>query len=184
MNTFFWSDLHLGHENILKLCHRPDRSVEEMDERLIAAWNGVVRKGDWIWYLGDFTFKSSEESWMYLKRLNGHIMMLPGNHDDDLWRAKGGLNLLGYSAGGHDVISYPSLHVIKINHQKIVLCHYPLREWDGYYRGAIHLYGHVHGTLTPRPGSRDMGVDSNPRPVEFEELKGLIVPVDPTRRPD
>ena len=27
---------------------------------------------------------------------------------------------------------------------KIVLFHYPIFEWDGYFGNAIHLYGHVH----------------------------------------
>ena len=28
---FFTADLHLGHENIMKQCQRPFRSVEQMD---------------------------------------------------------------------------------------------------------------------------------------------------------
>lgn len=33
--TFFTSDLHLGHRNIIRLCGRPFASLEEMDEALI-----------------------------------------------------------------------------------------------------------------------------------------------------
>ena len=37
--TFFTSDLHLGHRNIIRLCGRPFASLEEMDETLIRRWN-------------------------------------------------------------------------------------------------------------------------------------------------
>lgn len=28
--------------------------------------------------------------------------------------------------------------------RRVVLCHYPLAEWNGFYRGAYHLFGHIH----------------------------------------
>ena len=28
--------------------------------------------------------------------------------------------------------------------EKIILCHYPIAEWNAYYRGAWHIYGHIH----------------------------------------
>jgi calcineurin-like phosphoesterase family protein len=36
--TFFTSDQHLGHRNIIRLCSRPFASIEEMDETLISRW--------------------------------------------------------------------------------------------------------------------------------------------------
>ena len=32
--VYFTSDLHLGHENVIKLCNRPFDSIEEMDAAL------------------------------------------------------------------------------------------------------------------------------------------------------
>jgi len=34
--------------------------------------------------------------------------------------------------------------VLEYECQRIVLFHYPILEWDCYFRGAIHLYGHIH----------------------------------------
>ena len=42
MKSFVIADLHLGHENIIKLCNRPFASVDIMDEYLALAWNQTV----------------------------------------------------------------------------------------------------------------------------------------------
>ena len=50
---FFTSDLHLGHENCIRLCNRPFSSIEEMDETLMENWNHKVTGTDTVYILGD-----------------------------------------------------------------------------------------------------------------------------------
>lgn len=50
---FYISDLHIGHKNILKFDNRPFTSLEEMEKTIINNWNGVVKKNDEVYILGD-----------------------------------------------------------------------------------------------------------------------------------
>lgn len=52
--TYYISDLHLGHENVIRFDNRPFDSVEEMNETLVNNWNSVVTNADHVYHLGDF----------------------------------------------------------------------------------------------------------------------------------
>ena len=41
--TYFTSDQHFGHFNIIRLSHRPFATADEMDEAMIAKWNAKVK---------------------------------------------------------------------------------------------------------------------------------------------
>ncbi len=124
MTTYFIGCTHFGHANIIKLAKRPFSSVEEMDETLVSNWNKTVRKTDTVYHLGDFSYKGSSRPADYLNRLNGDIILIKGNHDPDNW--------------GHKYYEF------KDNKRLFVLMHYPIEEWNGYYRGAVHIHCHTH----------------------------------------
>ena len=166
MAVFFTSDTHFGHDAIIRSCERPFADADEMDDAMIACWNAAVQLGDTVYHLGDFCFRNDREAPWYLERLNGEVHLLEGNHDRHTLRRH----------AGH----FASVSLIKevtIGRQAIVLCHYPMREWNGCYRGAWHLHGHVHGRLNHQPlgHSMDVGVDSNEfRPWAFEEIVEIL----------
>jgi calcineurin-like phosphoesterase family protein len=162
MALFFTSDTHFGHENIIKTCDRPFRSVAEMDEALIARWNEAIGRRDTVYHLGDFCFRSSRDAKSYLDRLNGEIHLIAGNHDDET---------LANHAGHFASVSL--IREIRADGRRIVLCHYPMREWQGSWRGAWHFFGHVHGRLNHEPlgYSLDVGADSHDfRPWSLDEV--------------
>lgn len=172
--TFFTSDLHLQHSNIIKYCNRPFIDAEEMDETIIRNWNNVVQQHDTIWVLGDVTMtkKIDRLRWL-MSRLKGNKHLIKGNHDfhftDSVWKQ------VGFQ-------SISPMREIKVREedgtvQKIVLCHYAMRVWPDSHYGSWQLYGHSHGTLPDDPNMRsvDVGVDChNFTPVSYEELKVIM----------
>jgi len=138
-----------------------------MDEALIANWNSVVKKDDLIYHLGDFAFTKTEYGFdSYLKRLNGLIVLVKGNHDHIAWQNRE--KFYSYS---------DSYREITCRDKSITLCHYAMRVWNQSHRGAWHLYGHTHNTLPDDPHalSIDVGVDChNYFPISFEKVQEIM----------
>jgi calcineurin-like phosphoesterase family protein len=149
MTIFFTSDSHLGHKNIIKYSNRPFASVEEMDNIIIANYNSVVKEGDTVYDLGDFSFTNPKK---YLDQLNVLPIRIKGSHDHDLKES-----------------SSPRMLVIKPNNLvdeygeqiSITLCHYAMRSWEKSHYGSWCLWGHHHGMLEPYGLSFDCGTDTN-----------------------
>jgi calcineurin-like phosphoesterase family protein len=164
MKTFFTSDTHFGHANIIKYCKRPFSSTEEMDNALIHNWNSVVGPEDTVYHLGDFAVGGGPAA-PYLRRLNGKIQFCLGNHDKRLMRS--------YLDSGWE-FDIPHLREVTVDKQEIILCHYAMKVWNGSHKGHWQLYGHSHGTLPDDPTtlSCDVGVDCwNYFPVSMEQLR-------------
>jgi calcineurin-like phosphoesterase family protein len=174
MNTFFTSDTHFGHANIIKYCKRPFASVEEMDNTLIHNWNAIVRPEDTVYHLGDFAVGGGPAA-PYLRRLNGKIQFCLGNHDKRLVKMYLDIELELQSYLNEAVqFGTPYLREVTVEKQKIILCHYAMKVWNGSHKGDWQLYGHSHGTLPDDPTtlSCDVGVDCwNYFPVSMEQLR-------------
>lgn len=178
--TFFTSDTHFGHENIIKFCKRPFSSVEEMNEALVENWNKVVSDTDTVFHLGDFAFGGSSVWNGILSRLKGQIYLVIGNHDVKGIR-QGYINrFIGVS---------PQMQ-IQIEKRSIYLNHYPFLCYGGSYRkpedAVWQLFGHVHSgpecsgldcsRLTNLfPYQYDVGVDNNNyKPISYREVEQKI----------
>jgi calcineurin-like phosphoesterase family protein len=139
---YFTADLHFGHKNVIDLCGRPFASVEEMDAALTRNWNETVTQRDEVYVLGDFTMKTAETAHGYLSILNGRKYLVRGNHD---WFAD------KIDSFGRHFEWVKDYHVFKYHRRKFVLFHYPIAEWDGFHRGAVHLHGHTHNRAPCSP---------------------------------
>lgn len=152
------------------MAQRPFETVEEMNAALIAKWNGRVSQKDEVYILGDITLNDTAGYAMnLLRQLNGRKYLVRGNHDKFVDKIAFDLRLFEW------VKDYHSFYDQK---RKFVLFHYPIAEWDGFYRGAIHLHGHQHNKpeyniANAKKGLLfyDVGVDANDMaPVSIEEI--------------
>ena len=135
---YFTSDLHLGHENVIKFQNRPFINIEEMNRVLICNYNSVVQPDDTVYILGDLAFKIPvDDANSLIAKLNGKKYLIRGNHDK---RYDGSLF--------EEITDYKEIGEYS-NH--FILMHYPMLEWKRQHRGSIHLHGHMH----------NVGVDYN-----------------------
>ena len=173
MTIWFTADPHLGHANIIKYANRPFVSVQEMDLRIIETWNARVKRDDTVHVIGDFAFAEHDP---YLSKLNGTKHLQLGNHDHSnrVKTATGWASIAHYrevKVGGEDI--------------PVVLFHYGMRVWNRSHHGAIHLYGHSHGTLPGDSQSCDVGVDCwDFKPVSLPEIKARLATLPVRGRPD
>jgi calcineurin-like phosphoesterase family protein len=186
--TWFTSDLHFGHANILE--YEPKRkeilgsSIDEHDAALIARINSCVKPGDTLYLLGDLGMYGRVVP--CVKQLNGTKIMIKGNHDKE---SNGKLCQAGIMLVLEEAI-------IKVGKHRIRLSHYPYREsWlRSFIRqikktvlrhtdkrphndGKWLLHGHIHsrGNTIPFNKQIHIGVDThNYKPWSLEEILAVI----------
>lgn len=134
MNLYI-SDLHFGHRAVIDFEHRPFADVREMDSVLIYFWNSRVTKNDQVYILGDFAFHNEKPYSWYLKQLQGQKHLIVGNHDTKLLKDSEAMSYF---------VSVDFYREVTDSQKHIVLSHYPIAEWNGFYHDTYHIYGHIH----------------------------------------
>jgi calcineurin-like phosphoesterase family protein len=159
---FISSDLHLGHNNIIRNCRRPFNNAGEMDRVLINNWNLLVGESDDVIYLGDFRYGSeAPTSSEYLRHMNGRITFICGNHDTDI---QGAIPSLQFSYKG----------------DTFLFIHNPDDAPEGFTGWVVH--GHYHNNDIERypfinVQNRRVNVScelTRYRPVSLETIHTLI----------
>lgn len=145
MKTFFTSDTHFNHENILKYCRPMFKSLDEMNATIIERWNSVVGKDDQVYHLGDFAMGQKQFHAGFGQALNGKKTLIRGNHD----RKDEHMLACGFSA------IYSSILTL-VDGKRIYMRHLPSEDLDDgrrpwLYKGIedarpcdYFLCGHVH----------------------------------------
>lgn len=133
--NWYTADLHFGHENVIQFDGRPFKNADEMDQTLIDNWNRTVSEEDDIFIIGDFCYRPQKSPDWYLKQLKGKKHLILGNHDG---------YLLKIPEAVKHFESIDKMLFLMEERERICLCHFPLAEWNGFYKGAWHIYGHIH----------------------------------------
>lgn len=132
---YYIGDLHFGHRSVISFDHRPFADVEEMDSRLIDLWNRKVSDSDEIYVLGDFACRNEKPEEWYLSRLKGNKHLIIGNHDGKLLKNDKAMEYFQ---------SAEKMCHVEDGGSHICLCHFPIADWNGRYRGHYHIYAHIH----------------------------------------
>lgn len=167
--VYFTSDLHFYHDNVIRFANRPFRDAEEMNRKLIERWNSRVTSQDDVYILGDVTMKGPALAQEMLSCLKGRKYLVKGNHDHFVEKKEFNRSLFVW------VKDYAE---ITVENTRFILFHYPIEEWNGFFRESIHLHGHQHNHENYnfeqwKKGIRryDVGVDANyMSPVSAEEI--------------
>lgn len=168
---FFTSDTHFGHDREFLWGPRGFTSSQEHDEAIIKNWNGTVGPDDIVYHLGDLMLGDNAHGIECVKRLNGHIKLIRGNHDTDarwkLYATLPNIELIGWA------------EVIKYNKYQFYLSHHPtmtsnLDKAPHLRMHLINLYGHTHQQnqfYTGIPFMFHVGIDSNNnKPVSIDDV--------------
>jgi len=171
---YFIADMHFGHENVIRLNKRPFSSVEEMDNTIIQNWNAIVRDTDTVYIIGDVWYRGKRNAVDYMRKLKGVKHLIRGNHDVKALKNPAFVNCFDSIQDIADII---------VGNERVILCHYPMLEWNGYYRESLHIHGHIHNNrqgvfeyLRTESRALNAGVDiTGFKPVTLEELKVMNI---------
>ena len=171
--TYFTSDLHFGHSNIIKLCNRPFEDIDSMDAALIENWNKKVKKNDTVYVIGDIVWDKNKVAY-YMEQLSGKKILIAGNHDSTWVKREECIK--------HFEAVFPYLEA-HLNGHPITMCHYPMVEWkssreESRRKIGYHIHGHIHNRIADEYrqlflsfNALNAGADINEfAPVTFEEL--------------
>ena len=173
MSVFFTSDTHFGHKNIIvfEKENRPFQDVSDMDWVLIKNWNSIVDSDDVVIHLGDAAMGDINHTIGLMSKLNGHKILVPGNHDSV------------FSGNKPDYVQkwmplyrtvfaeiWPEEYDFSLsNGTEVTLSHFPYdkdeRHEDRYAafqptdRNLPLLHGHVHSTWAINGRQYNVGVD-------------------------
>lgn len=172
MEIFFASDTHFMHNVGFLYEPRGFTNIEDMNEAIVERWNKVVKPGDIVYHLGDTMLNDTARGCELMKRLNGQIFLIWGNHDQDARKNAIFENCPNVIGGWY-------AYVIKHKKMNIYLSHYPTitANYDEkhFSQHVLNLHGHTHqqkNFMYPNnPFCYHVGMDShNCTPVHIDEV--------------
>lgn len=195
-DIWFSSDQHFGHENIIRFAERPFADVQEMNEMMVLWWNELVGPNDLVYVPGDLCMGKIAQTLPLIARLNGRIILLPGNHDRpwigqaagerlrkarEMYLAQGIVEIVDTGGGfGEPVIEIAGQDV-KISHFPYVGDSFERQDGDKFSawrpddEGGWLIHGHVHGSWKVQDRMINVGVDVwDFRPVHISQIEEII----------
>jgi len=171
--TWFTSDTHFMHRNVLNYCKRPFKDVYEMNEAMIKMWNKTVKPFDTVYHIGDFSMGNKAHKEV-VHKLNGRKILISGNHCPSHISHKKSAKMCEKLLLDGWMFVFPHNHFITLkNGMHVQLCHLPYAPDEGSNLDTrylefrpkketeILLCGHLHGRFKKKDGMIDVGYDAH-----------------------
>lgn len=162
-DVLVFSDLHLGHENILRYTNRPFRDVDDMNAALWDHLAAGLAPGKVLVVVGDMAMREALNAvtWQQIRELDcrqRHLVL--GNHD---LTGAGQVRAQGFDRVWSLMLSG--------GEPPLIWTHYPLDEVpDGY----VNIHGHVHDDPPRRTPHINVSVEQlDYVPVPLTALRSL-----------
>ena len=177
---WFWSDLHLSHENMYKFTDwegnliRKWNSIEEAEEYMIQEYNKLIKPEDTVYFLGDISSRNDAADKFFSRIVKSRRILIGGNHDNKLG-ARFWLKHFDDIRGCYNLSGQGS------ERQNYLLTHIPVHPGSK-ARFKRNICGHVHQnritfveknkiTPIPDPWYRNVSVEvTGYKPVNFDEI--------------
>lgn len=162
-STWVWSDLHLGHDNIIRYTNRPFDDAESMDTSLYDNWNATVGTNDDLVFVGDVAMRRAvgPHTWQRIRDGRGakkHLVV--GNHD---LTGSGQLRIDGFDTVG--AVMFVD------GDPPLVFTHIPLADVPA---GCVNVHGHTHNEPPRDTPHINVSVEQlDYRPVAMPRLQRL-----------
>ena len=169
---FLTSDTHFGHDREFLWGPRGFKSSREHDETIIANWNSVVGPEDIVYVLGDLMLGDNEWGRECVRRLNGRICLIRGNHDTPhRWYEF-------YRTIGDNIQFGNCAELINYRRYNFYLSHFPTLtgnlEKESLHQMTLNLHGHTHSKskfFEDRPYMYNVALDANDNtPVLLDDI--------------
>ena len=169
---FVTSDTHFCHDREFIFKPRGFEKIADMNEAIVERWNNVVTQEDTVYHLGDAMLNDNDAGIEFLKKLNGKIYMLNGNHDT-------ATRIKLYAECPNVISCGEYAKVIKYRGYSFYLSHYPtltsnLDNDAPLKRHVLNIFGHTHQVTNfydDIPFMYHAGLDShNCYPVDLEQV--------------
>jgi calcineurin-like phosphoesterase family protein len=147
---FVWSDLHFGHNNIIKYAERPFPNTDLMNACLIGNYLNAVTANDIVIFGGDIGFMSENKINDILNSLPGYKIQIIGNHDI---HRNGKLYELAFDERHASYVI--DVDDVDASYQ-LLFTHYPMNDVPS---GCINVHGHIHQKPAPSKRHFNMSVE-------------------------
>ena len=160
------SDWHFGHDRDFIYAPRGYNSVMEANEIILQNHNSIVANDDDVYVLGDLMLGDNDQNIEYIKKMNGKLHVILGNHDTSsrIKKYKECENIISISYA--ERLNYKKW-VFYLSHCPMIVAHEEedLKLWS--------LHGHTHSKdkFCEIPHCYNVALDAHDGfPIEIEEV--------------